>query len=171
MYIYDKCLWHNMPIYYPELLQAIPLHKVAFCQNLVRFITVFMFVCIKSGMGWKSPAAQSCLLTKYRPMISRFSYFPSKHLKQIKYRLIIHNYCHCIRVEKKVAWIQSHHLHLQWISNYGRGKFAWSVKAKHCWDCQQIFCIQKFCLYTFPAHNLNFHLKGEGDGIESTLSS
>ena len=50
MYIYDKCLWHNMPIYYPELLQAIPLHIVAFWQNLVPWYCSFhdcLFVALK----------------------------------------------------------------------------------------------------------------------------
>ena len=37
LYIHNKCLWHNMPIYYPELLQAIPLHKVAFWKKLTDY--------------------------------------------------------------------------------------------------------------------------------------
>ena len=61
--------------------------------------------------------------------------------------------------------IQSHHLHLQWKFKLWMGKFAWGVKAKHCWALSTNYLYSKvcwqhpamFCLYTFPAHNLNFH--------------
>ena len=74
--------------------------------------------------------------------------------------------CSTIKLKrfKKIAWIRSHHLHLQWKFKLWAGKFAWSVKAKHCWGdkakccwvmsinflfskrCWQ--CPATFCLYT-----------------------
>ena len=45
----------------------------------------------------------------------------------------------------KVAWIWSHHLHLQWKLKLWAGKFAWGVKAKHCWALSTNFWIQKVC--------------------------
>ena len=77
--------------------------------------------------------------------------------------------------EEKIlkAWLWSHHLHLQWKFKLWAGKFAWGVKAKHCWTLStnflysKAFCIQNcwehpamFCLYNFFAHNLNFHWGG-----------
>ena len=61
--------------------------------------------------------------------------------------------------------IQSHHFHLQWKFKLWVGKFAWDVKAQHCWALSTNYLYSKvcwqhpamFCLYTFPAHNLNFH--------------
>ena len=43
----------------------------------------------------------------------------------------------------KVAWIQSHHVHLQWKFKLWAGKFAWCVKAKHCWGLSTNFWKQK----------------------------
>ena len=62
-------------------------------------------------------------------------------------------------------------LYLQWKFKLWAGKFAWGVKAKHCWALSTFFLFSKvcwhhpamFCLITllpqvnFPAHNLNFH--------------
>ena len=56
------------------------------------------------------------------------------------------------------------------IQNMGGMKFAWDVKAKHCWATSTDFSIQKFVDNTqqcfafthqanFPAQNLNFHWK------------
>ena len=69
---------------------------------------------------------------------------------------------------KKIAWIQSHHLHLQWKFKLLAGKFSWGNKAQHCWVMSTIFFFQKFLDNTkqcfafttrvnFPANNLNFH--------------
>ena len=45
----------------------------------------------------------------------------------------------------KVAWIWSHHLHLQWKFKLWAGKFAWGVKAKHFWMLSTNMWIQKIC--------------------------
>ena len=69
---------------------------------------------------------------------------------------------------KKIAWIPSNHLHLQWKFKLWAGKFAWGVKAKHCWVLSTNFWEKKFvdnsqqcfafiCQANFPAHNLNYH--------------
>ena len=45
---------------------------------------------------------------------------------------------------KKIAWIQSHHPHLQWKFKLLAGKFTWGNKAKHCrvfWQCPAMFCL------------------------------
>ena len=55
---------------------------------------------------------------------------------------------------KKIVWIQSHHLHLQW--KLLAGMFTWDVKAKHWWVMSTNFLFYKvccqhpamFCLYT-----------------------
>ena len=39
--------------------------------------------------------------------------------------------------------MQSHHLHLQWKFKLWPGKFAWGVKAKHCWELSTNFWKQK----------------------------
>ena len=41
--------------------------------------------------------------------------------------------------------IRSHHLHLQWKFKLWAGKFAWGVKAKHCWALSTNFWKQKVC--------------------------
>ena len=46
---------------------------------------------------------------------------------------------------QKVAWIRSHHLHLQWKFKLWAGKFAWGVnvnfwKLKVCWHHPAMFC-------------------------------
>ena len=46
---------------------------------------------------------------------------------------------------KKIAWIWSHHLHLQWKFKLWAGKFAPGVKAKHCWSLSTNFWKQKVC--------------------------
>ena len=68
---------------------------------------------------------------------------------------------------KKIAWIQSHDLHLQWEFKFLVGKFTWG-KAKHCWVMSTNLLFTKVC-WQFPAmfclysssklyhHNLNFH--------------
>ena len=77
---------------------------------------------------------------------------------------------------KKIAWIQSHHLYLQWKYKLLVGKFPWDIAGR----CQQTFENKKFVDITqqcfactlqekFPTHNLNF-TEGEDDGIESRLS-
>ena len=49
-------------------------------------------------------------------------------------------------VEKIVkAWIQSHHLHLQWKFILWAGKFAWGLKAKHCRNLSTHFWKRKVC--------------------------
>ena len=73
-----------------------------------------------------------------------------------------------LKIFQKVAWIRSHHLHLQWKFKLCAGKFPWDVKAKHCWALSTNFSKQKvcwhhpakFCLITssnFPATKWNFH--------------
>ena len=52
---------------------------------------------------------------------------------------------------KKIAWIRSHHLHLQWKFKLLAGKFTWGYKAKHCWVMSTNFLFSSptiFCLYT-----------------------
>ena len=63
------------------------------------------------------------------------------------------------------------------------GKFAWGVKAKHCWGLSTNFWKQKvcwqppaiFCLYiqgNFPAHNLIFHSRWRWwDWIQAIFSN
>ena len=59
-------------------------------------------------------------------------------------------------------------LHLQWKFKLWMGKFAWGVKAKHCWALSNPFDIKKFVDITqqcftllpqvnSPINNLNFH--------------
>ena len=66
----------------------------------------------------------------------------------------------------KVAWIRSHHLHLQQKFKLWAGKFAEHVKAKHCWDkllkTKKFVDITQQCFALLPkvnfsANNLNFH--------------
>ena len=53
---------------------------------------------------------------------------------------------------------------IKWKFKLWAGKFAWGIKTKHCWALSTNFLYSKFCwqqpavfcLYTFPAHNLNF---------------
>ena len=54
---------------------------------------------------------------------------------------------------QKVAWIQSHHLHLQWKFKLWAGKFASGVMAKHNWA----FFFKS--LLTIPSNVLPLHLK------------
>ena len=72
------------------------------------------------------------------------------------------------KIFKKIACIQSHHLHLQWKFKLLAGKFTWVVKAKHCWVMSTNFLFSKvcwqhlamFCLYNsceLSPNNLNFH--------------
>ena len=46
---------------------------------------------------------------------------------------------------KKMAWIQSRHLHLQWKFKLWAEKFAWGNKAKHCWVMSTNFLFSKVC--------------------------
>ena len=84
---------------------------------------------------------------------------------------------------KKIAWIWSHHLHLQYRFKLMAGKLTWGNKAKHCWVISTnllflIVCLHRpamFCLYssslcTFP-HIIWIFPEGEGDEIDSRLSS
>ena len=47
--------------------------------------------------------------------------------------------------DKNIAWIKSHHLHLQWKFKLLAGKFTWDVKAKHCWVMSTNFLFSKNC--------------------------
>ena len=77
---------------------------------------------------------------------------------------------------KKIAWIRSHHLHLQWKFKLLARKFTWGNKAKHCWVMSTIVFKS---LLTMPSNGLPLLLKHtfppiiwiftEGDGIESRL--
>ena len=57
---------------------------------------------------------------------------------------------------EKIAWIWSHHLHLQWKSKLLVGKFTRGNKAKHCWVMSTNILFSRvcwkrtamFCLYT-----------------------
>ena len=83
--------------------------------------------------------------------------------------------------QKEIAWIWSHHLHLQWKFKLWAGKFTWGDKAKHCWVLSTNFLFSKVLLIT-PGNVLPLHLKqtfppiiwnfteGEGGGMESRLS-
>ena len=44
-----------------------------------------------------------------------------------------------------IAWIQSHHLHLQWKFKFLAGKFTWHNKAKHCWVMSTNFLLSRVC--------------------------
>ena len=59
----------------------------------------------------------------------------------------------------KVVWIWS--LHLQWKFKLWAGKFAWGVKAKHCWALSTNFWKMHPAFpqwqVNFPATNLNIH--------------
>ena len=82
---------------------------------------------------------------------------------------------------KKIAWIWSHRLHLQWKFKLWAGKFTWGNKAKHyrgmsttflfskvCWRCPAMFCL--YTSRNFPAHNLNFLWKWRWwDQIQATF--
>ena len=69
---------------------------------------------------------------------------------------------------KKITWIWSHHLHLQWKFRLWAGNFTWGNKAKHCWVMPTTFLFSKVC-WQHPAmfrfvtssklfsHDLNFH--------------
>ena len=46
---------------------------------------------------------------------------------------------------KKIAWIRSHHLNLQWKLKLWAGKFTWGNKAKHCYVMSTNFWKQKVC--------------------------
>ena len=58
-------------------------------------------------------------------------------------------------------------LEVHWKFKLWEEKFAWDVNAKHCWPLSANFLYSKvywqhpaiFCLFTFPAHTLNFHWK------------
>ena len=92
-----------------------------------------------------------------------------------------HSFKYLGKVErfKKIAWIRSHHLHLQWKFQLLAGKFAWSINVKHCWDLSINFksLLTRFSTIlplhpkqTFPPLIFIF-IEGEGDEIESRLSS
>ena len=59
---------------------------------------------------------------------------------------------------------------LQWKFKLCAGNFAWGVKAQRSWASPTNFLYSKvcwqypamFCLYTFPAHNLDFHWRWIG---------
>ena len=44
---------------------------------------------------------------------------------------------------KKITWIQSHHLHLQWKFKLLAETFIWDNKAKHCWVMSTNFLFSK----------------------------
>ena len=80
---------------------------------------------------------------------------------------------------EKIAWIWSHHLHLQWKFKLLAGKFTWCNQAKHCWIISTNFLFSKVCwqhpamfwLYlkqTSPSIIWIF-TEGEGDGIKFRL--
>ena len=58
-----------------------------------------------------------------------------------------HSFKYLGKVErfKKIAWIRSHHLHLQWKFISLAGKFIWGNKAKHGWVMSTNFLFSKFC--------------------------
>ena len=78
---------------------------------------------------------------------------------------------------KKIAWIPSHHLHLQWKFKLLVGKFAWGVEAKD-WQkiagcCEQTFENKKsddnaqqcFAFIPSPPPPSKFEFSLKGDGI------
>ena len=90
-----------------------------------------------------------------KPYITAVINFLSFFFKQI----IFHQWKHDakirvyeVKVENtlKVALILSHHLHIQWKFKLWSGKFAWVVKAKHCWALSTNFWKQKVCWH-YPA--------------------
>ena len=73
---------------------------------------------------------------------------------------------------KKIAWIQSHHLHLQWKFKLLAGKFTWGNKTNHCWLMSTKFLFSKFLLLHLKQTFLPIiwiFTEGEGDGTESRL--
>ena len=74
---------------------------------------------------------------------------------------------------KKIAWIRSHHLHLQWkIENMGRKVCIPEVVNKHlkkkvCWYENNVFAFTPQA--NFPPITGIF-TEGEGDGIQSRLA-
>ena len=84
--------------------------------------------------------------------LHRYYIYKSKKISTYSEKNILALYCWQIyacrvKVEKVLAWIQSHHLHLWWISKLWARKFAWGVKAKHCWVLSINFRKQKVCWY------------------------
>ena len=76
--------------------------------------------------------------------------------------------CGKVKKFKKISWIQSHHIHLQWKFKLLVGKFTWVVTVHiGCWVMPTNFFVFKILLSTlsnvllpkvnFPANNLNFH--------------
>ena len=69
------------------------------------------------------------------------------------------------KIFKEIAWIWSHHLHLQWKFKFWAGKFTWSHKSKLCWvmstNKKFVHNTQQYFAFTpqanFPAHKLNFY--------------
>ena len=75
---------------------------------------------------------------------------------------------------KKIAWIKSHHLHLQWKFKLLEGKFTWRIEAKHC----RVMSTNFLYFNVLPLHLKQSSLpkiwvftEGKGDGIKSRLSS
>ena len=50
----------------------------------------------------------------------------------------------------KIAWIRSHHLHLEWKFKLLVGTVTWGNKAKHCWVMSRNFLFSKVC-WQLPA--------------------
>ena len=48
------------------------------------------------------------------------------------------------KILKKVAWIRSNHLQLQWKFKLWVGNFTWGNRTKHCWVMSKNFLFQKF---------------------------
>ena len=65
--------------------------------------------------------------------------------------------------DKNIAWIKSHHLHLQWKFKLLAGKFTWGVKAKHCWALSANFWKKK--IVDITQEIIWIFTEGEGDGI------
>ena len=85
---------------------------------------------------------------------------------------------------KKIAWIRSHHLQLQWKFRLLAGKFTWGNRANHCWVMSTKIMFSKvywqrpaiFCLYTSsklsrPSFEFSLKLKKMGSNQGYLLKS
>ena len=49
------------------------------------------------------------------------------------------------KIFEKIAWIESHHLHLQWKFKLLAGKFTWGNIAEYCWVMSTNILLSKVC--------------------------
>ena len=109
-------------------------------------------------------------------LMQDFFYLPSWWLRNLVFSIDTSDWNYTFSC-KKIAWIWSHHPHLQWKFKLLAGKFTWD-NSKTLLG-QQTFCFQKIvdnvqqCFAftpqaNFPTH-LNFHLKWLWDWIQTAI--